>query len=224
MKLQIFAEDTYCKAFSILAEKAARHWYEQEKRAPPTIKVLATHTPVSEMYKSMPLLVSNAKKDKCSCVAFVIDREGPSSQHHRPQELQRIKNAFRELCQDPPSEIKVMLVIVDICLESWLLADPDGLVKFAVRRKGKSSNYCPPKRRTDLGGQDSQDHAHRITKIFQNIEKKLGTRHPRIKYDKTDSDLIAEYIDPIQGSAWNHSLKYFCAMVPCKKDGCQQRQ
>jgi len=223
MKLQIYAEDTHCDAFRILAEKAVYHWYKQ-KGGIPLIGILATPMLVSEIYKNMPSLVSQAKRDKCGCVAFVVDREGPSSRHHRPQELQRIENAFSKLCQEPPDQIKIMLIIVDICLESWLLADPDGLVKFVVQRKGKNSNYSPLKRRTDLDGQDSQNHAHRITEIFQTVEKKLGVRHPRTKYDKADSDRIAEYIDPVYGREWNDSLGYFCEMVPCKKDGCQHRQ
>lgn len=137
MKLQIYAEDTYCEGVAILANKAARHWYEQRGGVRP-IKVLATPMTVSEMYKNMPSLVKNAKKEGCGCVAFVVDREGLSSRHHREPELQRIQNAFDALCGNPPGQIKVMLITAGLCFESWLLADAEGLVEFTVHRKGKS--------------------------------------------------------------------------------------
>lgn len=224
MKLQIYSEDTHCKAFEILAKKAVEHWFSQLGGNPPKTRILANPVTVSEMYLTMPSLANAAKKDKFGCIAFVVDREGPCSAHHRELELQRIRHAFDALCQDPPSQLKVMLIVVDICLESWFLADKEGLKAYVTKRKRKSSDYQCKQHRTDCDGRNSREHASDITQLFQRVEKSLGAKPHRLRYDKDQSDRVAKCIDPVHGSKWNESLKYFCEMVPCKQDGCAKRQ
>ena len=105
MKLQIYSEDTYCKALEILAKKAVNHWFSQLGGDPPNIEILANPVTVSEMHLTMPSLANAAMEDGFGCVAFVVDREGPCSAHHRVAELRSIKHAFDALCKDPPRSV-----------------------------------------------------------------------------------------------------------------------
>lgn len=226
MRLQIYTEDSYCEAYEVLAEKATEHWHNQRgsNLCDFNIDAKATTMRPSEMADNFFHLIRNARRDRFGCVGFVIDREGPGA-GQRKVEIQIIKNKFEDFCEEWSARLdqlnlsSVFLVNTIVCLESWLLADQNGLIDYMRERRGGVNDITLHNRRTDLPHDTPQDHEDGINNIFRRL---VGEEYPR--YQKSEAGRIAVHVDPHRGSANNRSLECFCEMAPCRTNGCEHTQ
>jgi hypothetical protein len=170
--------------------------------------------------------VVRAQYDGFHCIVFVLDEETP---HARPALVNDIRNAFEELClllQDDQQlqDVKVGLVITRNCLECWLLADVQAIVRFACRR-GKQVNYSPAQP-GDTERFSPNEAANEITHILREVSKRQGKRDvKRIRYEKSAiADIMQHVIVSPETVDRNRSLVYFCEIVTCERSGCDHPQ
>ena len=215
MKIQIYAEDTHCEAFAVLAEKAVR---QAVPDASPVVS--AVRRGAREMRREMSALVRGAHLDGFSRVIFVLDRESEWSRE-RPALIFDTCQAFKELCRELAAHpelggVKVALVIANRCLESWLLADVDGLIRYARGKRGlhRFTGSSFRSGRTE----DVDRPVWRINTLFAEIAKDTRSRPKRCEKSKLKA--MAHSVDPEHGRGNNRSFAYFLDIVTDQEDGC----
>ncbi len=216
MGLLLSVDDSSNAAYKILAE----NWRRQYG--------INTHVFVEfhsvdeiETVAKMQKVVASAQHKQCNCVMFVVDQEP-----HDPSKralLRRITQAFDELCEDPPKDMIVGLIVAHSCLECWLLTDTQAIVRFQAGNRG--SRYTPQQSGQTEGYTPSQAE-ETITHIIRQVAKEKGTRDTkRVRYEKSKSGEIAEQMQMLATAAQrNRSLAYFLEMVVCDQNGCEHRQ
>ena len=215
MKIQIYAEDTHCEAFAVLAEKAIR---QAVPDASPIVS--AVRRGAREMQREMSALVRGAHQDGFSRVIFVLDRESEWSRE-RPALIVDICRAFDRLCRELPSAqelagVKVVLVIANRCLESWLLTDVDGLIEYARGKRGlhRFTGSSFRSGRTD----EIDRPVRRIDALFAQVAIDIQSGPKRCEKSKLKQ--MAHFVDPQRGQNNNRSFAYFLEMVTSDRDGC----
>jgi hypothetical protein len=170
--------------------------------------------------------VIRAKKDGFNCVVFVLDLESSSERARFVRDLQ---STFAEVCRElqddrTVQDMKVGLVVAKSCLESWLLADAQAVVRYACRR-GTRVNYHPNQHGDTelLRPGEARDE---ITHILREVARRRGQRKPRrLKYEKSSTPEMIKQMDELpQAARRNHSLEYFIRRITCETSGCDHPQ
>ena len=217
MKVQIYAEDIHCEAFAVLARKAIMQAQPGASDAP---VVSAVRRKIHEMQREMLTLVRGAYQDGYRRIIFAVDRESEQSRE-RPELVAQVCRAFAQLCRELPDHqdlagVRIALVVADRCLESWLLADVDGLIDYARGPRGLHRFTGASFRSGRTEDADRPD--QRIGALFGEVARDTSSRTKRC--EKSSLKAIAQFVDPERAQGHNRSLAYFVEMVAGRGDGC----
>lgn len=216
MGLLLSVDDSRNAAYKMLAQV----WREQQ-RAEGDVKIEFHTADEIETAAKMRRIIVDADRKGYNCAMFVVDQEP-----HDPSKrvlLERITQAFQELCTDLPVGITVGLIVAHSCLECWLLTDVQAIVRFqaggrgvrfAPQQSGQTERYNPTQA------------AETITHIMRQVASERDPRKAkRARYEKSRAGEIAQQMQDLRAAARrNQSFGYFFEMVLCDKDGCHYIQ
>jgi hypothetical protein len=116
--------------------------------------------------------------------------------------------------------VTVGLVVARTCLECWILADAQAIVKFACRNNRRGYHDAPQRGDTEtISPSAAADEITRILRVVGKRANKPDTR--RLKYEKSAVADIAAKIENLPvASRRNKSLAEFCERVTCKQSDC----
>jgi hypothetical protein len=222
VRLRLYVEDRYFRSYEALARK----WHSGIGAQPGVSHVEAVHLRLDRMGDRMYKQIARAKNDGFDCVVFVLDQESSPERHEFVRDLH---STFVEVCRELEGDrdlqhMKVGLVVAVSCLECWLLADAQAVVRFACRR-GTRVNYSPRQRgNTELLG--SKEACDEITHILREVARRRGQHKAnRLRYEKSATpEMIEQMGELAQAAHRNHSLDYFFRRVTCQTSGCDSPQ
>lgn len=222
MRLRLYVEDTYFQSYEVLARK----WHNTTHEQSDVSHVHAMHLRLDRMRDQMCKHIIRAKKDGFNCVVFVLDQESSSE---RAQFIRDLRSTFEEVCHELENDrylqdMKVGLVVAKSCLETWLLADAQAVVRYACRR-GTRVNYHP----NQHGNTESlspKEACDEITHILREVARRRRQRNSnRFRYEKSATPEMIEQMDELpQAAGRNHSLRYFFRRIACETSGCDDPQ
>jgi hypothetical protein len=170
--------------------------------------------------------VTRAVHDGFECVVFVLDQEASPQ---RAEFVRDLQSAFDELCRELENDrylqhMKVGLVVAKSCLESWLLADAQAVVRYACRH-GSRVNYQPSQHGNTESLRPGQAR-NEITHILREVARRRGQHKSRqCIYEKSTTPEMIEHMAQLpQAAARNASLRYFFRRVTCATSGCDEPQ
>ncbi len=222
MRLRLYVEDTYFQSYEVLARK----WHNITRDQPGVSHIHAMHLRLDRMRDQMYKHITRAKKDGFNCVVFVLDQESSSE---RTQFIHDLSSTFEKVCRELEDDqylqdMKVGLVVAKSCLEAWLLADAQAVVRYACRR-GTRVNYHPNQRgNTEL--LSPREACDEITHILREVARRRRQRNSnRFRYEKSATPEILKQMDELpQAASRNRSLEYFFKRITCETSGCDDLQ
>lgn len=227
MPLQIFVEDKLNEAYEILAAKALGLPAAPINRR----QVRASIIDPDDLTAPDRLLdlVSKSQAAGFDCVMFIMDEEALPASPDRTAKLRDFRQAFAELCRRLESlsdehalrTVQVIRVVAKRCLESWLLSDPQAIVRAVSGSRGIS--YTPSAHATEDVTPSAA--AEQIAHIIREVGKRSGRRdlqQVRSGSIKSRGKAIAQYVDVTRARHNNRSLAYFFDMANCQQSGCLQ--
>ena len=226
MSVLIFVEDKLCQSYDILArEQLGIPRLDRSKVKAQKIELEEVTTLVG-----WQALVETAHKTGFDCVVVVIDQEVNWQSPDRPDKLRQVQEAYGQWCRWldilPPNhqikQTKVSLVVSQTCLECWLLADTQAVVRFAVG-KGKSVPDYRPQQSGRTENTHPREAQQQITRILAEVSRRTGHKSRR-EHEKSMNQDICKYLDPARAQRNNASLAYFLDQVRCERSGCNNRQ
>ena len=218
MRLNLYVEDTAGRA---AYERLARKWCELQ--GIPCEQVRAIARPLNDILDKMRLLVENAVRDGFDCIVFVVDQEVVPERKRQIRMIhQQCELICRSLADSDRVNVTVGLVVARTCLECWILADVQAVVKSACGKNRRGYYVATQHGNTQL--LTPKDAANAITHILREVGRQAGKQDTgRIKYEKSAVADIAAKIENLPvASLRNKSLAEFCERVTCKQSDCGQ--
>ena len=220
MRLNLYVEDT---AGRVAYEHLVRKWCESQGIPCEQVRVIAP--PFNDVLNKMELLVDKAAQDGFDCIVFVVDQEIVPERKHQ---IRAIHLRCEQICRSQAANsllrnITVGLVVARTCLECWILADVQAVVKSACGQNGRG--YYVATQRGDTQMLTPKAAASEITHILREVGRQAGKQDTgRIKYEKSAvADIAAKMENLPIASRRNKSLAEFCERVACKQSDCGQQ-
>lgn len=225
MPVQIFVEDELNEAYEILAYRALSLDLGRSNRR--QLRVSRVEVQEIRSLEGLWDLVETSSETGFDCVLFLMDEESLASPD-RDRNLKAFHRSFQQLCQrldhlpptHPLKNVKVTIIAIQTCLESWLASDPQGIID-AVQGGKRESYPISPRNTEQMSPSESLEY---LVNLVRTVGRKLNRRdllQTNSRNIKTMGKRFALSVRLSEACRHNRSLAYFAEMVKCEQSGCE---